>query len=452
MAKACILVVDDNPDNRRIFEITLKRADYTVRAAASGPEALRLYQEETIDVGLIDLAMPEMDGITLIRNLRELNPHFQAIVVTAHGSIERAVEAMKAGALDFLTKPVRSEVLLAQVEKAVELNSLVAENRRLREAVGSHYDFSHIVARSKAMQDVLRLAEEAARRDVTVLITGESGVGKEVLSRAIHYGSSRRNGPFFAINAAAIPETLMESELFGYEKGAFSGAQQRKAGLLEQAANGTLLLDEIGDMPFAVQAKLLRVIETREMIPVGGTRTVRVNARLIAATNVDLRQRARDRQFREDLFFRLNVFPIHIPALRERREDILPLAQLILDRLARETGKELPGFSQEAVDFLVGAAWEGNVRELANAIERAVIISRGNLIAAADFPQYQPARTTEPGPILNGELELGQVERTMLTQALERSGNNLTRAARILGIGRGALRYRLEKHGIAHKG
>jgi DNA-binding NtrC family response regulator len=449
MAKACILVVDDNADNRRILEITLKRADYVVRSAASGAEALRCYQDEPVDIGLIDLAMPGMDGLTLIRHLRELNPHFQAIVVTAHGSIERAVEAMKAGALDFLTKPVRGEVLLAQIDKAVELSSLVAENRRLREAVGTRYDFSRIVARSRVMRDVLRLAEEAASRDVTVLITGESGVGKEVLARAIHYSSARADGPFFAINAAAIPETLMESELFGYERGAFSGAERRKAGLLEQAANGTLLLDEIGDMPFSVQAKLLRVIETREMIPLGGTQPVKVNARLIAATNVDLRQRARDRQFREDLFFRLNVFPIPIPSLRERREDILPLAQEILERLARETGKELPGFSQEAVDFLVNATWDGNVRELANAIERAVIISRGNLIAAADFPQYHAARAAAPPTPPDG-LDLNRAERAMLVQAMERAGNNLTHAARILGIGRGALRYRLEKYGIPH--
>jgi DNA-binding NtrC family response regulator len=448
MPRASVLVVDDNVDNRRILEMTLRRADYAVRSAASGPEALRAYQDEPLEIGLIDLSMPEMDGITLIRRLRELNPHFQAIVVTAHGSIERAVEAMKAGAMDFLTKPVRSEVLLAQVEKAVELSSIVAENRRLREAVGSKYDFSNIVAQSRAMRDVLRLAEEAAHRDVTVLITGESGVGKEVLARAIHYNSERRNGPFFAINAAAIPETLMESELFGYEKGAFSGADQRKPGLLEQAASGTLLLDEIGDMPFGVQAKLLRVIETREMIPVGGTRAVPVNARLIAATNADLRQRARDRQFREDLFFRLNVFPIHIPPLRERREDILPLAQLILDRLARETGKDLPGFSQEAVQFMQNAEWQGNIRELANAIERAVIISRGNLIAAADFPQYQAPAASPPAAT---GFDLNKVERTMLLQALERSGNNLSRAARMLGIGRGALRYRLEKYGIPHR-
>jgi DNA-binding NtrC family response regulator len=450
MSKPCILVVDDNVDNRRILEVILRRGGYTVRSAESGAEALKLYNENTFDVALLDLSMPEMDGITLLRHLRQRNANLQAIVVTAYGSVERAVEAMKAGALDFLTKPVRSEVLLALIEKALALNSLVAENRRLREAVANKYDFSQLVARSPQMQQVVVLAEEAARREVIVLITGESGVGKEVLARAIHYNSERRNYAFFALNCAAIPETLVESELFGYEKGAFSGAQQRKAGLLEQAAQGSFLLDEIGDLPLHAQAKLLRVIETREMIPVGGTKTVRVGARLMAATNADLRQRVRDKQFREDLFFRLNVFPIPIPPLRQRRADILPLASQILERLARETGKELPGFSQDAVEYLLGAAWEGNVRELANAIERAVIISRGNLIAAADFP-YDHGILPAEGAVAPTGFDLNRQERALLLQALDRSGNNLTRAARLLGIGRGALRYRLEKFGISAK-
>lgn len=448
MSKGYILVVDDNADNRRILQLALRRAGYTVRTAGSGREAIKLYQEEAIDVALLDLSMPQMDGITLLKELRRINPNLQAIMLTAYGSVERAVEAMKSGALDFLTRPVRSEVLLAQVEKAMALTVLVAENRRLREAVGGKYDFSRLVARSPQMQQVVRLAEEAANREVIVLITGESGVGKEVLARAIHYNSERRNGPFFALNCAAIPDTLVESELFGYEKGAFSGAQQRKPGLLEQAAQGTLLLDEIGDLPLPAQAKLLRVIETREMIPVGGTQPVKVAARVIAATNADLRQRVRDKQFREDLFFRLNVFPIPIPPLRERQDDILPLALQVLERLAHETGKDLPGFSQDAVDYIMRAPWEGNVRELANAIERAVIISHGNLIAASDLPTdhaLQPRDT----PLLADGVDLNEVERNLLVQALDRSGNNLTRAARLLGIGRGALRYRLEKYRLA---
>jgi two-component system response regulator AtoC len=450
MSKGCVLVVDDEADNRRILEYMLQRDGYTVLCAPSGRQALKIYAEHQIDLALLDLSMPEMDGITLLKRLRQEDPNMQAIVVTAHGSVERAVEAMKAGALDFLTKPVRSEVLLALVEKALALKTLFAENRRLREAVESTYDFSQLVAVSPQMQKVLRLAEEAAQREVIVLITGESGVGKEVMARAIHYNSARRNGPFFALNCAAIPDTLVESELFGHEKGAFTGAQQRKAGLLEQANTGSLLLDEIGDLPLAAQAKLLRVIETREMLPVGGTQPVRVAARLMAATNADLRQRVRAKQFREDLFFRLNVFPIHIPPLRERRKDILPLASRILDDLAHQTAKQLPGFSQDAVNFLLNAPWEGNVRELANAIERAVIISRGNLITAADFPSDSPIAPAEVTLPADG-IDLSSMERTLLLQALERAGHNLSRAARLLGIGRGALRYRLEKHGIESK-
>jgi DNA-binding NtrC family response regulator len=450
MSKGCVLVVDDDADNRRILEYMLQRDGYTVRSAPSGRHALKIFGEHQIDLALLDLSMPEMDGITLLKRLRQEDSSIQAIVVTAHGSVERAVEAMKAGALDFLTKPVRSEVLLALVEKALAMKTLVAENRRLRAAVENTYDFSQLVAVSPQMQKVVRLAEEAAQREVIVLITGESGAGKEVMARAIHYNSARRNGPFFAVNCAAIPDTLVESELFGYEKGAFSGAQQRKAGLLEQASTGTLLLDEIGDLPLAAQAKLLRVIETREMIPVGGTQPVRVAARLMTATNAELRQRVRAKQFREDLFFRLNVFPIHIPPLRDRRKDVLPLASRILDDLARKTAKPLPGFSQDAANYLLNASWEGNVRELANAIERAVIISRGNLITAADFPSESPIPQAEVALPAEG-IDLPRMERALLLQALDRAGNNLTRAARLLGIGRGALRYRLEKHGIEGK-
>jgi DNA-binding NtrC family response regulator len=448
MRKGTVLVVDDNEDNRRILAVPLRRAGYAVQEASSGPEALTQFAAESADLVLLDLSMPDMDGIEVLKALRHQDGAAQVVMVTAYGSIERAVEAMKLGAADFLTKPVRTEVLITQVEKALRLRALVEENRSLRDAVASKYDFSTIVARSPQMQEVLNLARDAARRDLIVLITGESGVGKEVLARAIHFNSARQNSSFVAINCAAIPDTLVESELFGHERGAFTGAHQRKAGLLEQAAHGTLLLDEIGDLPLPAQAKLLRVIEAREMIPVGGTKPVRVSARLMVATNLDLRQRVRDKLFREDLFFRINIFPIHIPPLRERRADIIPLAATILDRLAKETGKELPGFSQDAVECLSSAPWEGNVRELANAIERAVIVSRGNLIAAADFPRDLDQPPPGSAPLTSVSLDLGTTERTLLLEALERAGNNLSRAARLLGIGRGALRYRLEKHGI----
>ncbi|HYD50065.1 MAG TPA: sigma-54 dependent transcriptional regulator [Terriglobales bacterium] len=459
MAHGSLLVVDDNPDNRHLLKVMLQNEGYTVHTAESGAAALDLYREHSIELSLVDLQMPEMDGIALLQRLRAIDPHAPVIVVTSFGSIEKAVAAMKAGALDFVTRPLRREVLLALVEKGLAMGQLVAENRRLRDEVVGKYDFSQIVAKSRPMEQVLALAGEASKRDVTVLITGESGVGKEVLARAIHYNSSRRAGPFFALNCAAISESLMESELFGHEKGAFTGADRRKQGLLEQAAKGTLLLDEIGDLPATAQAKLLRVIENREMIPVGGTRAVRIEARLIAATNADLRQRVHDRRFREDLYFRLNVLPIHIPPLRDRREDIVPLAHHVLARLSRETGRELPGFAADAIDYLMQASWDGNIRELANAIERAVIVSKHSLLTAADFPPHysrpgapplQGERSAAIPPLAEG-MKLEDVERTLLQQALSRSGNNLTRAARVLGMGRGALRYRLEKYGISAK-
>lgn len=454
MPNGTILVVDDNGDNRRLLQLMLEKEGYAVLLADSGAAALTLFRDNSVDLSIVDLQMPQMDGIAVIGRLRELNPQAQAIVLTAYGSIEKAVAAMKAGALDFVTRPVRREVLIAMVEKAIHMGQLVAENRRLRDEVGGKYDFSQLVGHSTSMQQVLALATEAAKRDVTVLITGESGVGKEVLARAIHYNSARRSGPFFALNCAAITESLIESELFGHERGAFTGADRRKAGLLEQAAKGTLLLDEIGDMPLSAQAKLLRVIENREIIPVGGTRPIRVEARLIAATNADLRKRVYDRQFREDLFFRLNVLAIHLPPLRERRQDIVPLATAVLVRLARETGRDVPHLSSDAVDYLMQASWEGNIRELANALERAMIVARGPQLTAVDFPPLYSIRGGDHAPVSAStppidDMKLEDVEKTMLLRALDKSGHNLTRAAKLLGMGRGALRYRLEKYGIA---
>jgi DNA-binding NtrC family response regulator len=454
MSNGNILVVDDNIDNRELMALMLRKGGYSVVVVESARAALERCASEEFDLLLIDLQMPEMDGMTLLQELRRTEPNTPAIVVTAYASVERAVEAMKAGATDFLTKPLTSKVLLAQVRKSIDVAQLMTENRRLREEVGGKYDFSKLVARSTQMQKVVHLAAEAAEREVTVLITGESGVGKEVVGRAIHYNSKRSRGPFFALNCAAITETLMESELFGHEKGAFTGAYQRKAGLIEQAAAGTLLLDEIADMPLSAQAKLLRVIENREMIPVGGTRTIQVRARIIAATNKNLLDHVRQKSFREDLFHRLNVFAIEIPPLRERRGDILPLAKEVLGRLARETGKDLPGLSRDAVERLMTAQWRGNVRELANAIERAVIISRGNLITSADFPEDQPGLEVERRQGAGSSeslVKLEDAERDLLLRALERADNNLSKAARLLGMGRGAFRYRLEKHRIVPK-
>jgi DNA-binding NtrC family response regulator len=441
-----VLVVDDVADNLRLMEIMLDRSGYEVRLAGSGREALQMFGARRPDLCLLDLQMPEMDGITLLREMRRIDPDVPAIVITAFGSIESAVEAMKAGAADFLTKPVRRDQLVKLVGQHVG-------GKGVGGRLGSRPH--QPIARSARMLHVLSLAAEAAATDAIVLITGESGVGKEVVARFIHERSARRQGPFFALNCAAINESLVESELFGHERGAFTGADRRKSGLLEQAASGTLLLDEIGDMPLAVQAKLLRVIETREIIPVGATQPVQVKARLIAATNADLRQKVQARHFREDLFFRLNVFTIEVPPLRERREDILPIALHVLDGMARASTRELPGLSQDAVDYLTTAPWKGNVRELVNAIERAAIVSRGSLITAADFPREGGDSNLLPqgdplGPLpAGGGSRLEEIERRVLIDALERAGYNVSRAARILGMGRGALRYRMQKHGIA---
>lgn len=459
--KGTILIVDDNRGDRLLLARPLRKAGYDVRMAESGSDALNAYTEQRADVCLCDQAMPAMDGLAFLTELRRRDPTAQVIMVTGHGSIDRAVEAMRRGASDFLTKPVEEEILLTRIEKALAINAVMAENRNLLAEVRTKFDFSKFVARSQPMQHVLALAEQAARHDVTVLITGESGVGKEVVARAIHYNSGRHGGRFFAVNCAAIPENLIESELFGHEKGAFTGADRRKEGLLEQSKHGTLLLDEIGDMPFTTQARLLRVLDAREMIRVGGTEPIAVDARLIAATNVDLEERVRSRQqFREDLYFRLNVFAIHIPPLRERPDDILPLANTILDRLAIEMGKEPPRLSSDAIDYLLTSTWPGNVRELANAAERALIVCRGNIITAQDFPprrvQLAPSvAVAMPTPATNHE-ELKRaayaMERTEVLNALEKTGHNISKAARLLGIGRAALRYRLHKFGIPERG
>jgi DNA-binding NtrC family response regulator len=445
-AKGAVLVVDDLEDSRHLLEITLRAVGYEVRLASCGQEALRTFGGHRPDFCLVDLQMPEMDGITLLRELHRIDPDVPVAVVTAFGSIERSVEAMKAGAVDFLTKPLRRDHIVRLVAEHVGSRALDPAARGVRRSMNP-------VARSDEMLHVLNLAAEAAVTDATVLLTGESGVGKEVVARFIHERSGRRGGPFFAVNCAAINPSLVETELFGYERGAFTGAHRRKAGLLEQGASGTLLLDEIGDMPVAAQAKLLRVIETREMIPVGGTHPVPVRARLIAATNADLGQMVGKGEFRPDLFFRLNIFSIDIPPLRERREDILPIAMRVLERIAVSSARDLPGLSKDAVDYLITAPWVGNVRELEHAVERAATVCRGSLLTAADFPREAPfaPRTSaaRPAPAAGGGLRFDEVERRAILDALERADHNVSRAARILGLGRGALRSRLRRHRIA---
>ena len=454
MAEGTILVVDDMFENRRLLRLMLEQSGYVIHTAESAQAALQVFHHHPIDLALVDLQMAGVDGLTLLRQIRQIDPHAQVIVITAFGTVQLAVEAMKAGARDFLTRPVRREVLLSLVEQGVETGRLVAENRRLRDEVGAQHDFSQLVGRSPQMARVLALAAQAAEQDVTVLITGESGVGKEVLARAIHHNSARRTGRFLPVNCAAFTESLMESELFGHERGAFTGADRRHAGVFEQAGRGTLLLDEVADLPLPAQAKFLRALENREITPLGGTHSVRVEARILASTNADLRRRVHEKRFRSDLFYRLNVFAIHIPPLRERSADILPLANHALAKLQSKRSPEIPGFAQDAIEYMLRAPWYGNVRELFNAVERAVIVSGGDTVTAADFPPHldSPGADIPVPEVSGGQFKLAEVERTLLLRALDRSGNNLAGAARILGMGRGALRYRLEKHGISIRG
>ena len=445
-----ILVVDDEEPARQGLTALLARWGYEVDEAGDGQEALAKAAAGLPSVVLSDLVMPKMDGLELLRALKTDVPFASVILLTGQGSIDTAVTAMKEGAYDYLTKPVDVARLRLLIPKAAERGEALREVALLRRKLSQVWGMGRLVGTSHGMQEVYRLIEVAAPTPAAVLISGESGTGKELVARTLHELSPRAKGPFVAVNCAAIPETLLESEIFGHEKGAFTGALERRPGCFELAHEGTIFLDEIAEMNPGTQAKFLRILQDGTVRRLGGKTEIHVDVRVLAATNKDPIKAIQEGTFREDLYYRLNVVSLVMPPLRERRDDILPLASLLLERLARETGKELPGFSQEAVDYLLNAPWQGNVRELANAIERAVIISRGNLITAADLPTDHGAAPDEP-PVLADGIDLHSAERGLLLKALERSGNNLTRAARLLGIGRGALRYRLERHGISIK-
>jgi DNA-binding NtrC family response regulator len=393
-----------------------------------------------------------MDGLTLLKRIQETNEHLPVILVTAYGTVAAAVQAMKAGAFDFIEKPFDQDGIRRTVQKALAVTRLVAENRVLREELERQYDFSAIIGTSPQVVAIMRLAGDVAVTNATALIAGESGTGKELLARAIHYNSRRAGHPFVAINCATLPENLLESELFGYEPGAFTSAEKRKKGRFELAEGGTLFLDEIGEMSLGVQVKLLRVLEQREFSRLGGTETLRADVRLITATNQDLAELVRNKEFREDLYYRINVFPITIPALRERTQDILPLARHFLRELMERTGKVVTNIQPEARRILLNYSWPGNVRELKNVLERAVILTQDSSIG----PEHLPVRLQQERAVLADVavslppqgLSLADVERSLLEQALERSRYNKSRAARLLGLSRAKLRYRLKKHGL----
>jgi len=446
-----VLVVEDEADQRELIAGILRRDGLDVVAAGTVDEALAAIAAGTPDLILCDWRMPDRDGGELLAEVRDQGTDCAFVVMTAYGSITHAVEAIRLGADDYLSKPFEREALLLAVRRVLRTRHLEAENRRLREVVQDEDSFGEIIGRSPVMRRLYRTIEKVAATDATVLIAGESGTGKELVARTLHRASRRAASPFVAINCAAIPESLIESELFGHEKGAFTGAHRRRVGRFEEADGGTLLLDEIASMPTPLQATLLRVLQERRLTRLGGTGEVEIDVRVLASSNRDLPELVSDGSFREDLFYRLNVVPVHLPPLRERREDIPLLVSAFLDRAAAEHGVEIGPLSPAVLRSLMEYAWPGNVRELANVVERLVLLAEDG---QAD-PQDLPASIREPSVdsgcpfrLPGTGIDWDAMEAGLLRQALDLAAGNRAAAARLLGLGYKGFLYRLEKHGI----
>lgn len=454
MAKDRVLVVDDEDLIRRWLEAFLEEEGFEVALAENAEAAREAFPAKSPHAIILDLKLPDGDGMTLLREFIEADPDLAIIILSAHGDIGTAVDAVKLGAYHFLEKPPKPEVLLTTLIKGLEARSLKCTVSGLRRQAGWQFSGVEIVGRSAGMRRVVELVGKVAASDSsTVLVRGESGVGKEVVAQAIHAHSARAEHPFLEINCTALPETLLESELFGHERGAFTDARERKKGLLELGDRGTILLDEIGDLPTGAQAKLLRFLETRTFKRVGGVRDISVNVRIVALTNRNLEAAVRDQSFRRDLFYRLNVIPLTIPPLRDRPEDVEPLARFFLAQMIKAMRRPARDISRDAVAMLERYSWPGNVRELRNVIERALILEEGAEILPEHLPdELQPgARAIDLEPGFNlppAGINVEELEKDLLRQALERTHGNKTRAAELLCLSRDTLRYRLEKYGI----
>jgi len=443
-----ILVVEDEDKLRRVLELQLVSAGFDVDKAATAEEGLKV--ADRADLVLTDLKLPNMDGLELLGLIRRQNAHVPVIMMTAFGTVETAVEAMKAGATDFLMKPFSLDHLMQVVHKALEVRALRDENRQLKEELGRRYEFDNIIGRSAPMQEIFATIERVAPTRATVLLAGESGVGKDLIARAIHFHSPRRDRPLVKINCTALPENLMESELFGYEKGAFTGANTTKPGKFEQADTGTVFLDEIGDVPAPVQVKLLRILQEREFERLGSNVTRHIDVRVIAATNQDLRAALEQGTFREDLYYRLNVVPINIPPLRERKQDIPSLAAHFVRKLASDSGSRVESITPAAMEKLMAYHWPGNVRELENVIERSLVLCAGTQLDASDIrleDAPRPRVQSDPQFLPEG-VTLDEYEQELIREALRRADGNKSQAARLLGLTRNALRYRLTQMGL----
>ena len=445
-----ILVVDDEPVQREMISGFLKKQAFDVVVAETGARALELFRQDSIDLILTDQKMPHLSGLDLLQAVRAINPETPVILMTAFGSIEAAVSAIQRGATDYLTKPLNLDELLYRIRQVSDRYRIIAENRELREALGERHRIEGIIGESGQMLEVLSLVRRVAPSEATVLIRGESGTGKELIAKAIHFASSRASGPLVKVNCAALPETLLESELFGHEKGAFTGALTSRQGRFELANGGTIFLDEIGDLPLHLQAKLLRVLQEREYERVGSSRPINVNVRILAASHRPLEALLKAGQLREDLYYRLNVVPILIPPLRERRSDLSLLIEYFLRRFAEKNGKTIRGLTPEGRDILLRYDYPGNVRELENIIERAVVLTRDDVIACGDLPLtvQEPEMGADRDPQTNLTAAVEALERRMIRDALAKSDGVQTRAAELLGMGERALRYKLIKYGF----
>jgi len=449
---ATILIVDDARSTLRALEAILKRKGYTVLTAASGTEALTHIEQHEVELLLCDVKMPKMDGLEVLRQVKAQDASIAVVMMSGHGDISTAVSAMKEGAFDYLVKPFGEDEVLKVVQKALAMRALVVENLLLKRQVRDQFARAHVIGSSPPWNRVNQMVQQVAPSQATVLLTGESGTGKELIAALLHRLSPRAERPFIVLNAAAMPATLLEAELFGYEKGAFTGALQRKPGHFELADGGTLFLDEIGDMPFEVQAKLLRVLQDGTFKRVGGINTLRVNVRVVAATNKELAKEVASERFRQDLYYRLNVITIHLPPLRERLQDIPLLAAHFLQKYARENHKEITAIQQEAIEHLMRYDWPGNVRELENVIERAVVLTRDSTITLADLyleeqPEKAPLNTNEYF-VLPAKSTLAQIEREAIIQALRHTEGNREATARLLNIGPATLYRKFKEYQI----
>ena len=459
MLKDKILVADDEKSMREFLDIMLKKEGYKVTLASNGEEVMKLIEKDIFDLALVDIRMPRQDGISALKRIKTVSPETIVIMMTAYASADTAIKAMKEGAYDYITKPFKIDEIKLIIQNALEKKHLQKENLLLKQVVRDRYHFENIIGQSSKMLELYDLLEKVAPTKTNILITGESGTGKELVAKAIHYNSPRKDKPFVTLNCGAIPESLIESELFGHMRGAFTDAISTKKGLFEVADEGTIFLDEISELPLMMQVKLLRVLQDGEFKRVGGTEDIRVDVRIISATNKNLEEAVREKQFREDLFYRLNVIQIRIPSLRERKEDIPLLTSHFLKRYSEELGKQISQISSEALRVLVQYDYPGNVRELQNIIERAMALETSQELTAQNLSSYieeqlpikkRPLDLEIPSEGVDLEKIVEDVERTLLIKALDRTKGIKKKAAELLHINFRSMRYRLEKYGLNH--